>query len=161
MGDGDRNWAARFQCLAQKGRRRLETGQRRTGSGEKYRQSERRELHLRGHDRASGQALPVQARGGRSERHPRMVQRRPRQSSKIIPVRARPTCGIQHTARFLFSGFCNPCLEEIDGGRRNAVSLKRNYNEVISEMSMTDQERLAEFEARIARGEKIEPGDWM
>jgi ring-1,2-phenylacetyl-CoA epoxidase subunit PaaA len=26
---------------------------------------------------------------------------------------------------------------------------------------MTDAERLAEFEARIARGEKIEPGDWM
>lgn len=26
---------------------------------------------------------------------------------------------------------------------------------------MTDTERLADFEARIARGEKIEPGDWM
>lgn len=26
---------------------------------------------------------------------------------------------------------------------------------------MTDQERLQEFEARIARGDKIEPGDWM
>jgi len=26
---------------------------------------------------------------------------------------------------------------------------------------MTDEERLQEFEARIARGEKIEPGDWM
>jgi ring-1,2-phenylacetyl-CoA epoxidase subunit PaaA len=26
---------------------------------------------------------------------------------------------------------------------------------------MTDDERLAHFEARIARGEKIEPGDWM
>jgi ring-1,2-phenylacetyl-CoA epoxidase subunit PaaA len=26
---------------------------------------------------------------------------------------------------------------------------------------MTDEERLAEFEARIARGERIEPGDWM
>ncbi len=26
---------------------------------------------------------------------------------------------------------------------------------------MTDEERLREFEARIARGEKIEPGDWM
>jgi ring-1,2-phenylacetyl-CoA epoxidase subunit PaaA len=26
---------------------------------------------------------------------------------------------------------------------------------------MTDDERLAQFEARIARGEKIEPGDWM
>jgi len=26
---------------------------------------------------------------------------------------------------------------------------------------MTEQERLQEFEARIARGEKIEPGDWM
>ena len=26
---------------------------------------------------------------------------------------------------------------------------------------MTDDERLARFEARIARGEKIEPGDWM
>jgi ring-1,2-phenylacetyl-CoA epoxidase subunit PaaA len=26
---------------------------------------------------------------------------------------------------------------------------------------MTDAQRLAEFEARIARGEKIEPGDWM
>ncbi len=26
---------------------------------------------------------------------------------------------------------------------------------------MTDEERLAAFEARIARGEKIEPGDWM
>ncbi|MCL4868314.1 MAG: 1,2-phenylacetyl-CoA epoxidase subunit A [Anaerolineae bacterium] len=28
-------------------------------------------------------------------------------------------------------------------------------------MSQTDEEKLAEFEARIARGEKIEPGDWM
>ncbi|MCA9941759.1 MAG: phenylacetate-CoA oxygenase subunit PaaI, partial [Anaerolineales bacterium] len=26
---------------------------------------------------------------------------------------------------------------------------------------MTEEEKLAEFEARIARGEKIEPGDWM
>lgn len=26
---------------------------------------------------------------------------------------------------------------------------------------MTDEERLREFEARIARGEKVEPGDWM
>ena len=26
---------------------------------------------------------------------------------------------------------------------------------------MTDEARLADFEARIARGEKIEPGDWM
>ncbi|TAH51445.1 MAG: 1,2-phenylacetyl-CoA epoxidase subunit A [Chloroflexota bacterium] len=29
------------------------------------------------------------------------------------------------------------------------------------EVSMSEQEKLQEFEARIARGEKIEPGDWM
>ena len=28
-------------------------------------------------------------------------------------------------------------------------------------MEITDAERLQAFEARIARGEKIEPGDWM
>jgi hypothetical protein len=31
----------------------------------------------------------------------------------------------------------------------------------IDQIHQDDPQKLAEFEARIARGEKIEPGDWM
>ena len=36
-----------------------------------------------------------------------------------------------------------------------------NINETVEETGKSEETLLEEFEARIARGEKIEPGDWM